>query len=66
MSSALPAYLVNTLRLQDGFKYAGEWNIRYGAEYATFSSDVSGSRFTFRGSGSAPASTLQIPDFPLN
>lgn len=66
VNSSLPAYLVNTLSLQDGFKYAGEWNIRYGAEYATFSSDVSGSRFTFRGSGSAPASTLQIPDFPLN
>jgi hypothetical protein len=66
VSSSLPAYLVNTVRLQDGFRYAGEWNIRYGAEYAMFSQDVSGSRFSFRGSGTAPASTLQIPDFPMN
>ncbi|MEY3901373.1 MAG: hypothetical protein RL189_679, partial [Pseudomonadota bacterium] len=64
--SALPGYLLNTLSLQDGFRYAGEWNIRYGAEYAAFSGPMDGSRFSFKGGGSAPASTLQIPEFPIN
>lgn len=64
--SALPGYLLNTFSLQDGFRYAGEWNIRYGAEYAAFSGPMDGSRFSFKGGGSAPASTLQIPEFPIN
>lgn len=66
VSSKLPGYLLNTFSLQDGFRYAGEWNIRYGAEYAIFDGDLTGSRFSFKGSGLAPASTLQIPDFPVN
>jgi hypothetical protein len=66
VSSTLPGYLLNTFSLQDGFRYAGEWNIRYGAEYAMFEGSLNGSRFSFKGSGLAPASTLQIPDFPVN
>lgn len=66
VGSSLPEYLLNTIQLQDGFRYGGEWNVRYGAEYALFSGSVTGSRFSFRGSGVAPASTLQIPEFPIN
>lgn len=66
VNSSLPALLVNTFSLQDGFRYGGEWNIKYGAEYAMFGGSMNGSRFTFRGGGFAPAQMLQLPDFPLN
>ncbi|MFZ9520307.1 MAG: hypothetical protein ACO3A4_07510 [Silvanigrellaceae bacterium] len=66
VSSELPGYLLNTFSLQDGFRYASEWNIRYGAEYAMFEGNLNGSRFSFKGSGLAPSSSLQIPDFPIN
>jgi hypothetical protein len=65
VDAELPAYLLNTFSLQDGFRYDQEWNIKYGAEYLMIGGKLDGSRFTFKGAGFAPASLLQIPEVPI-